>query len=504
MPGPSTKFLPREAFALKAETYCLLPFRFSRLPKPSGTVLVTSDTGEYAFLSDDELQDYVSKRLSSSTALYLDLRAKHFLIEPDVEPHFELMTAQIRTRKSFLFQGPSLHIFVMTLRCDHSCLYCQVSRQSTDASRFDMTEESIAHAVDRVFESPATGLTIEFQGGEPTLNFDGIKRVVELVEERNAEEERHITFTITSTLHLLTDEMLEYCRDHKIGLSTSLDGPDFIHNANRPNRNKDSYEKTIASIRRAREAIGVENVSALTTLTKNSLKYPKEIINCYVENEFRSIFLRPLSPYGFALKTQSVIGYEMNEFLEFYKVALEYLVELNLAGTPIDEAYTGILLTHILTPFPTGYMDLRSPTGAGLGVLVYNYDGKVYASDEGRMLAETADYRFALGDVSLPYQELINSEAMRWVLASGIAESLPGCSDCAFQPYCGADPVFHAGKQGDPFGHRPTSDFCRKHTGLFEVLFGYLAEKNPEVMRVFLAWFTRRSTAEVPVAGFMG
>lgn len=42
----------------------------------------------------------------------------------------------------------------------------------------------------------------------------------------------------------------------------------------------------------------------------------------------------------------------------------------------IEEAYASILLGHILTPFPTGYVDLRSPAGAGLGAIVYNMMGE--------------------------------------------------------------------------------------------------------------------------------
>src|SRR5262249_8386551 len=37
---------------------------------------------------------------------------------------------------------------------------------------------------------------------------------------------------------------------------------------------------------------------------------------------------------------------------------------------------------------PIFYVDLRNPAGIGLGTLVYNYDGKIFASDEGRMRAE--------------------------------------------------------------------------------------------------------------------
>ena len=63
-------------------------------------------------------------------------------------------------------------------------------------------------------------------------------------------------------------------------------------------------------------------------------------------------------------------------------------------GTPFLETYAQLLLTKILTPYPTGYVDLQSPAGAGIGVAVYNYDGDVYVSDEARMLAEMGDRIF--------------------------------------------------------------------------------------------------------------
>ena len=39
-------------------------------------------------------------------------------------------------------------------------------------------------------------------------------------------------------------------------------------------------------------------------------------------------------------------------------------------------------------------MDLQSPAGMINGVIVFNYNGKVYATDEARMLAEMKDYTF--------------------------------------------------------------------------------------------------------------
>jgi hypothetical protein len=115
---------------------------------------------------------------------------------------------------------------------------------------------------------------------------------------------------------------------------------------------------------------------------------PVDLVDTYRELGFGSIFLRKLSPYGFAKKTKRALGYSVPEFLEFYRAALDHILRLNTQGIAFVETYAAILLRHILTPFGSGYVDLRSPAGAGLSVLVYNYDGYVYPSDEARMVAE--------------------------------------------------------------------------------------------------------------------
>ena len=55
----------------------------------------------------------------------------------------------------------------------------------------------------------------------------------------------------------------------------------------------------------------------------------------------------------------------MDRFLSFYKTGLAYLIELNKRGVAISEFYTSILLTKMLTPYATSYVDLQSPAGAG-------------------------------------------------------------------------------------------------------------------------------------------
>lgn len=460
---------------------------------PAGNrVLLSNDLGDYAVLDRPTHASALAGRLDNTHPRYRDLEARSLLDDRPPGQRHDFEKAAYATRKAFALEGPSLHIFVVTLRCDHSCQYCQVSRAAVNAQGFDMSVEDATDAVARVFESPSDHLTIEFQGGEPALRFDRVREIVAMALARNVEAQKRLTFSMVSTLHHLTDADLEFCRDHGIRLSTSIDGPADLHDAHRPNPTRDSWTRTITALRRAQAIMGEDAVSALPTLTRRALADPRRLIDHYRELGFPSIFLRPISPYGFARKTRRAIGYEMSEFIAFYEEALDYILELNAAGEPFEETYASILLRHILTPFHSGYVDLRSPAGAGLGVLVYNYDGQVYPADEARMAAETGDTRFSLGRVSQPFYELMSSPAMRWLATGSVAENLPGCSTCAFVPFCGADPVYHATVQGDPVGDRETSDFCLKHKSLFTLLFNRLADADQATLSTFTAWALRK------------
>ncbi|SDT31819.1 His-Xaa-Ser system radical SAM maturase HxsB [Pseudomonas asplenii] len=489
----------------KETGYSLLPFRFLRLNGTNNqNILLTAETGEYLFAPETLLSQLVHKRLEVDSPTYKDLLARHFIYEPDGHDPIPEMAAQYRSRKSFLLDGPALHIFVVTLRCNHTCQYCQVSRAPQSDAGHDMSAHDALHAVDRLFESPSQVLTVEFQGGEPLLAFERIQQIVETVAARNEREQRSIQYVITTTLHHLTDSILNFAEKHSIQFSTSLDGPAFLHNANRPTPNKDAYERTIEGIRQVRARLGHDAVSALTTLTSRSLEHPHAIIDEYVAQGFNSISLRPLSPYGFAKTSARRLDYSMSDFLGFYKKALAYLIEINAKGTFLSEGYASLLLTNILTPFSSGYVDLRSPLGAGVGTLLYNYDGDVYPSDESRMLLEMGESGLRLGSVEQPLSELLASPVIELLLASGIAETIPGCSDCALVPYCGADPIEHFARQGDPVGHRSFSSFCEKNMGLLTHLFTLLRDGNQQTQRVLMSWLSRRSLSDLPVAGYRG
>lgn len=489
-------FYPVENYSAPENGYRLLPFRFLRLDQ--ARELLVNEVGEFVIGPVGTAQTLIRKELRYGSDLYSTLKAKQFLTDNSSSPLIDLLATKYRTKSSFIDGFTKLHIFVVTLRCDHSCHYCQVSRQTADKTTYDMSFETAEKSVDLMMKSPARNVTLELQGGEPLLAFDVIRHIVPLAKKKATDLSKNLEIVVTTNLANATDDMLFYLRDQNIKVSTSLDGPSFIHNANRPRPGNNSYELTIKNIERARNILGYERVAALMTTTQLSLEHPTEIIDEYVRQGFHSIFLRPISPYGFAAKTKKKTGYQLDAFLNFYRIGLAHILDVNKRGYGLAEVYAKILLTKILTPYGTGYVDLQSPAGAGINVLVYNYDGDVYATDESRMLAEMGDHTFRLGNVRQhSHKQIFTGDSFLSLAAASCNQSLTGCSDCAFQPYCGSDPIHNHASQGDIFGHRPTSDFCKRNMEILKHLFQLIEQQDKETIRIFLAWIQNSRVEDV-------
>ena len=484
-------FYPIERFAPVPPTFHLLPFRFTRL---NGKELLVNEAGEFLFVPAGTVQRLTNEQLDTNTELYRDLKAKHFVYDESSSPLLDILATKVRTKYDHICGGTKLHIFVVTLRCEHSCEYCQVSRQTETRGEFDMSTSTADRAIAMMMDSPARAVTLEIQGGEPLLAFDVIQYIIPRAKQQARERGKDLDIVVCTNLACVTDDILKYFRDEGVKVSTSLDGPAFLHNKNRPRPGGNSYEKAIEGIERSRAILGMESVAALMTTTAASLDYAAEIVDEYVRRDFHSIFLRPISPYGFAIKTRHRTGYEMGRFLEFYKQGLAHILKVNRGGYRIAEVYTQILLTKILTPHGTRYVDMQSPAGEAWNVLVYNYDGDVYASDESRMLAEMNDFTFRLGNVHKDTRRTIfTGDAALQLFQASCNQALAGCSDCAFQSYCAADPVYHHATQGDMYGNRPTSGFCARNMEVIKQLFSIIEENDRETMRILWSWVTGES-----------
>jgi len=476
--------------------YIILPYHFERF---ENDVLLVNIAGEFIFISDHEFDKFRRYELKKGEVTFLNLKSKHIVTDTNLALPKYLLATKFRTKKSFLNDFTALHIFILTLRCNQKCRYCQASSEDEANRESDMDIKTAKKCIDFVFKSPSSVIKIEFQGGEPLLNFKTLKFIVKYAKTLNKKYRKDLQFVVCTNLIKLTDEILDFLARHRILVSTSLDGPKEIHDANRVLRNgKGTYEIVSKNIKCAQKVIGVRNVAALMVTTKYNINRFNEVIDEYISQGFGAIFLRTLHPFGRAKQEQKLLGYNIFEFVKFYKEALNYIIDINLAGINFSEIYATIILSRLLTPFPTGFVDLQSPAGTGIECAVYNHDGDIYVSDEARMLAKMGDTSFRIGNVyKNDYEEIFDGEKLREIIESSCVETIPQCSECAFQIYCGSDPVRNYHTQGDMIGHMPSSEFHHKNYLIIRHLLDTIRENNPEVMNVFWSWITNRSIENI-------
>jgi hypothetical protein len=247
---------------------------FRRLPDKS--YVAVSGAGDHAFLTDEELQLLATAPHLLPLVKQAELQSRFILpLKNDGSGMQRLLNSRRKSKRETVEMGVSLHIIVPTLYCGHSCKYCQVSR-ALECSGSTMSIDDLDAACEAVFESNADSLTVEFQGGDPLLRFDLVQHAVRRIHSRNLVEKRRLRFVVATTLHQLTPEMCIFFRHFGVILSTSLDGPSWLHNKNRPTPGRDSYEKTLAGLELARAQLGHSSVSALMTT-----KYAGTLRRCH-------------------------------------------------------------------------------------------------------------------------------------------------------------------------------------------------------------------------------
>jgi His-Xaa-Ser system radical SAM maturase HxsB len=470
------------------------PFRFRDV---EGRVLLTNDAGDHALVSRDEFRALLDGTLGEGSTRRVELLDKGFLAggrTPEEE------AALLGRRKSYCANGPYLHVLVTTLRCNQGCVYCHASRVGMSTTDRDMTLATAERAVDVALASPSPELTFEFQGGEPLANFPVIRRVVERARERARGSGKTLRFSLVSNLSLMDEEKLAFVLEHGIQVCTSLDGPQDLHDANRPYAGGSSHAATVHWMERINAAYrhrGLDpelyHVEALLTVTRATLGRARDVLEEYARLGLRAVFARPLNPFGFAQQTWNRIGYGVDEFLRFHRTLVDEALELNRAGTQMMERLAGIFLAKILTRIDPNYLDIRSPCGAGIGQIAYDHDGAVFCCDEGRMLRQMGDPLFQIGHLERSgYGDLVESEVVRSMAVASTLEAIPACADCAYLPYCGTCPVFNYATQGNIFGRAPESEKCRLHMGVLDDLFRRLGREDPEEGAIFKRWVEPR------------
>ena len=462
-------------------------FRFKRFDNDS--YLITNDIGKFHFFSLDDFQKFVSVDVESLKD-YDELCRKWFIKDSTYQ---ERMTWSTVLRNSFVWRGPTLHMIVTTLRCNHKCRYCHAAVAPMTATQFDMDEATAKKVVDTIFYTNSQSLTIEFQWGESLVNYPIVQFIVEYALQKSQQLEKKVNFSLVSNLTLMTEEKLKWLLDKWVDICTSLDGDEITHNHNRSGYEGNSFEKVTYWLKRVDEEKKKRDmwgVWALLTVTKETLPRNRKIIDTYIELGISGIFLRWLNPYGFAASDIETLAYEKEQWIDFFKDSLDYIIELNKKGTRFTEYMTVIYLQKIFNSYDPNFMDIRSPSGIAIWWVAYNYDGKVYASDESRMLGRMGMEDFLMTEMKETgedtYRAMINSDITKIAVQSSCLDGLPGYNDHVYKPYLWVDIIHNFKLTGSVYQPLSKDDKVQMQIAILDYIFEKL--RDPQDSAILKSW----------------
>lgn len=210
--------------------------------------------------------------------------------------------------------------------CNLACQYCFAEEGEYHGRRALMSFEVGKKALDFLVANSGSrrNLEVDFFGGEPLMNWEVVKQLVEYgrsIEEANNKKFR---FTLTTNGVLLNDEILDFVNKEMGNIVLSTDGRKEVHDRMRPFRNgKGSYDLVMPKFKKVAESRNQTNYYVRGTFTHYNLDFSNDVLSL-ADQGFKQISVEPVvaSPEdGYALRSEDL----PQIFEEYDKLAVEMI-----------------------------------------------------------------------------------------------------------------------------------------------------------------------------------
>lgn len=180
--------------------------------------------------------------------------------------------------------------------CNLACQYCFAEEGEYHGRRALMSFEVGKKALDFLIANSGNrrNLEVDFFGGEPLMNWEVVKQLVEYGRSKEKEYNKNFRFTMTTNGVLLNDEIMDYCNREMSNVVLSLDGRKEVNDKMRPFRGgKGSFDLIVPKFQKFAEMRGDRDYYVRGTFTRHNLDFSKDVME-FADLGFRSMSIEPV------------------------------------------------------------------------------------------------------------------------------------------------------------------------------------------------------------------
>lgn len=343
------------------------------------------------------------------------LKADGLLFSKDT---FEETAKEFKKRQGVL-KAICLHV---AHDCNLACKYCFAGKGEYDGPKGLMSFETGKRALDFLIEKSGTrkNLEVDFFGGEPLLNWDVCKKLVEYGRSKEKEYNKNFRFTVTTNGVLLNDEIMEFCNKEMGNVVLSLDGRKETHDRLRTCRiGKGSYDLIIDNFKKFAESRNQQDYYMRGTYTSYNTDFSKDIIHMadlgFKELSIEPVVCDPSEPY--ALKEN-----DLPVLKEQYEILANEMLKRYRNGN-------GFTFYHYMIDLDAGPCIVKRVSGCGVGTeyMAVTPSGELYPCHQ-----FVGDEKFLLGDI---WKGVTNTAVLEEFNGCNVY-SHKECKDCFAKLYC--------------------------------------------------------------------
>lgn len=307
--------------------------------------------------------------------------------------------------------------------CNLRCEYCFASTGDYGlGKRMHMTFETGKKAIDFLLEKSGDreNLELDFFGGEPLMNFEVVKQVVEYARSKEAEYGKKFRFTITTNGMLLTDDKIDFINKEMSNVVLSIDGRKTVNDKVRKRVDGTGcYDTIMPKFKKLVEKRGDKEYYVRGTFTKYNIDFSDDVYSLYNEG-FDQISVEPVvcspdMPYALTEKELSAI------FNEYERLSARIL-ESQKKGEKFN-------FFHFMLDLDQGPCAIKRLRGCGCGneYVAITPEGDIYPCHQFVGIDE-----YKMGNLN---ENTFNMD-MKAEFAASHVYTKPECKKCWAKFYC--------------------------------------------------------------------